>query len=147
METMSLRIQIGLITAALASGAALVAVYPVLGDQGAKGDQVKTLMVTIPSAIIISAVLFGWAIPKVLGQEASKRAKLGLTSSVIGLLIAVPLFWSGLGIVFGMSGAFLTMEARDEPGDRSRIMTVAFWLGALVVAFNLLINIFEPISD
>ncbi|MBW3588329.1 MAG: hypothetical protein KY429_02795 [Actinobacteria bacterium] len=144
---MSLRIQIGLITAALASGAALVAVYPVLGDQGAKGEQVKTLLITIPSALVFSAVIFGWAIPKVLAQEASKRAKLALTSSVIGLLLAVPLFWTGLGIVFGMSGAFLTMEARDEPEDRSRILKVAFWLGALVVAFNLLINIFEPLSD
>lgn len=142
--------QIGLVTAALAAGAALVAVYPVLGDQGARGDQIKTLLITIPSAIVFSIVLFGWAAPKIQAKESVQRNKWALASSITGLILAVPLFWSGLGIVFGMGGAFLAMDKRDEsvsPEDRPRLANVAFWLGALVVAFNLLINIFEPISD
>jgi hypothetical protein len=79
---------------------------------------------------LVTAGVFGLLLPRALHQDSAPGR--ALTLSVLGLLLIVPAFWSGLPMVLGSAGALLGYAGRNAAtGSRGSI--VAAVIGALAV--------------
>lgn len=88
----------------------------------------------IVSMIALSAVVaggvFGLVLPRALREESAPRR--ALTLAVLGLLLVVPAFWSGLPMVLGSAGALLGYAGRNAVQGAKGCITAAV-IGALAV--------------
>ena len=76
---------------------------------------------------VATAVVFGLIVPRSAGRSAG----VGLALAAAGLLLLVPVFWSGLPAVLGAGGVVLGVASRRT--RRSGAATAAVAIGALVL--------------
>ena len=88
----------------------------------------------IVSMVALSAVVaggvFGLVLPRAMREESAPRR--ALTLAILGLLLIVPAFWSGLPMVLGSAGALLGYAGRNATSGAKGSVT-AFVIGLLAV--------------
>jgi hypothetical protein len=77
--------------------------------------------------VLATAVVFGLVVPRYAGRSAG----VGLALATAGLLLLVPVFWSGLPAVLGSGGVVLGLASRRT--RRSGAATAAVAVGALAL--------------
>ncbi len=87
-------------------------------------------VVEVGIEIVATVVIFGVVVPRGL-RHASAGGR-GIVMAVIGLLLVVPAFWSGLPILLGSAAALLGHAGKRAPSGAGR-STAALVLGLLVV--------------
>jgi hypothetical protein len=93
---------------------------------GTTDDDAAIQMLVIGLLTLASAgVVFGLVLPRALRRGTAGRT--GLVLSAIALLIAVPLFWSGVAPVLAVGGIVAGRA------DRGRMATAAFVVGILAL--------------
>jgi hypothetical protein len=107
--------------AAAALTAVLLAVANFAGSTENGGG--AAYAVTLGFSLVLAAVLFGLAIPRI-----ERPARAGLIAGVLALL-SVAVFWSGLPFVLGPAAVVLGLLGRAR--DERAAGTVAVALGAL----------------
>ena len=89
----------------------------------------------IVSMVALSAAVaggvFGFVLPRAMREESAPGR--ALTLSVLGLLLIVPAFWSGLPMVLGSAGALLGYAGRNARSGAKGSVT-ALVIGLLAVA-------------
>lgn len=88
--------------------------------------------------VVVAAVVFGLVVPRALRKESAGRT--ALTLAIIGLLLIVPAFWSGLPMVLGAAAALLGNAGR-RASSGSGLCTAALGLGALAMVGYLAVYI------
>ena len=76
---------------------------------------------------VATAVVFGLVVPRYAGRSAG----VGLGLAIAGLLLLVPVFWSGLPAVLAAGGVVLGLASRRT--RRSGVSTAAVAIGALAM--------------
>ncbi len=113
--------------------AVLVAVFSVVGSSE-QAEQLATLLVTVPALVLIAAGIFFLVVPRAVGASATpgsnRPAVLGLVCGVLGLLLVVPVYWSGLPILLGTGGFVLGQSGWELSRDAGR---GGLALGAMVI--------------
>jgi hypothetical protein len=89
------------------------------GENGGSGPYV----VTLAFALLVGAVLFGWAIPRI-----ERPARMGLIVGAIGVL-SIAAFWTGLPFVLGPAAIVLGLLSRARAEGKAGM--VAALLGVL----------------
>ena len=95
-------------------------------------DQLSALPIIVVVLLVIAAALFLVVVPR--AARSNRPAVVGLVCGIIGLLLAGPLFWSGLAIVFGAAAVLLGRIAQD-PGRGLALSAVI--IGAVAVVADL----------
>ena len=90
------------------------------GENGGAGAYAITLV----ASLLIAAVLFGWAIPRI-----ERPARMGLIVGVLGLL-SIAAYWTGLPYVLGPAAIVLGLLARSRVEEKNG-GTAAVILGLL----------------
>lgn len=89
-------------------------------------------------ALVVAALVFGVVVPRGLRHESA--AGRALTMGIVGLLLVVPAFWSGLPMILGAGAALLGAAGRNASVGRGKAI-VSLVLGALAVVGYLAIYI------
>jgi hypothetical protein len=95
-------------------------------------DQLSVLPIVVVVLLVIAAALFLVVVPR--AARSNRPAVVGLVCGIIGLLLAGPLFWSGLAIVF-CAAAVLLGRIAQEPGRGLALAAVI--IGAVAVVADL----------
>ncbi len=95
-------------------------------------DQLSVLPIIVVVLLVIAAALFLVVVPR--AARSNRPAVVGLVCGIIGLLLAGPLFWSGLAIVFG-AAAVLLGRIEQDPGRGLALSAVI--IGAVAVVADL----------
>lgn len=80
---------------------------------------------------VVAGGVFGFVLPRGMREESAPGR--ALTLSILGLLLIVPAFWSGLPMVLGAAGALLGYSGRNASAG-SKGSTAALVIGLLAVA-------------
>ncbi|HEY7792655.1 MAG TPA: hypothetical protein VIA10_01460 [Gaiellaceae bacterium] len=94
-----------------------------LGEDGENGG-VGPYVVTLAVSIVVTAVVFGWAIPR-----TERPARDGIVAGALALL-AIAVYWTGIPFVLGPAAIALGLLGRARTDTRGS-GTVAVVLGAL----------------
>ena len=105
-------------------------------------DQLRALPIVVVVLLVIAAIVFFLIVPR--GERSNRPAVPGLACSIIGLLLVLPAFWSGLPIVLGAAGFVL-----GQAGRGSRRATGGWYaLGAIVVGIAaIILNLLALLLD
>ncbi len=96
------------------------------------------------SVLLISAIfVFGYVVPRALGQESAGGTALGL--SIPALMLMLPAFWSGLPMILGVAAVLVGNAGRSARSGSGRCIA-GLALGALAVLGYLAIYIGEGIA-
>ena len=125
----SLVVPIGIATAVVSS------VFTYLGAHG-PGEYVSMIALGVISAI----VAYGWVVPRALRADAAPKT--AMTMSVIGALLTLPAFWTGLPLVLGGAGALVGYAGRGA-AKGSGLSIAAMLIGVLSVLGYLTIYIVD----
>jgi hypothetical protein len=131
---MQLRGRIALPAAAAAALAAGLAAWGTFGDNG---HGVGEYLIVLGIIAVVTAVVFGWVVPRGLRQEAAGTSALAL--SVVGLL-TVAIFWSGLPPVLAAGGILLGWAGRDARRG-SGLCRAAVAVGVFAIAADIAIYV------
>lgn len=103
----------------------IASVWTVMG-----AHQIREAVVVLAVCTAVAVAVFGFLVPRALQRESAPRP--ALTMSILGLLLIVPAFWSGLPMILGAAGALLGYAGRNAlSGSKGSIAAAA--LGALAV--------------
>jgi hypothetical protein len=80
---------------------------------------------------VVAGGVFGFVLPRAMREESAPGR--ALTLSILGLLLIVPAFWSGLPMVLGAAGALLGYAGRNASAGAKGSVT-ALVVGLLAVA-------------
>lgn len=134
---------------AAAAAAAVVDVYGVYGGPVVQPDQKAGLPFVIAVAAVAAGVVFGAGVPRVLrgSRDADRRrARPGLVLSVLGVVLVLVAFWSGIPLILGAGGCLIGSATRVEArriGTASRASTAAAAFGVLAVFANLIMVVLD----
>lgn len=119
------------IAAGTAGGAIALNALGIFGDgtEGASHNASEFWVIT-GLILVATAVVFGIVVRRLGGTSAAGTT--GLVLAVLGLLLVVPAFWSGLPVVLGAGGLTLGLGERRDSGGTGR-GSAAIVLGALAV--------------
>jgi len=104
-------------------------------------DQLGTLWIVVPFAVVVGVAIFRWLVPwaqETSAGRAARPAQVGITMSVLGLLSVVA-FWSGLPIILGAGGTMLGQVGRKRTAGQGRLSTAAVVIGLLAIVLCLLV--------
>lgn len=96
------------------------------------------IVVVLGTCAVVAAVVFGFVLPRALDQESAPGR--ALTLSVLGLLLVVPAFWSGLPMILGSAGALLGYAGRNAVAGAKGCIAAAA-IGALAVVGYLVVYV------
>lgn len=71
-------------------------------------------------AAVVIAGVYGLLVPAMLRRDSAAGA--ALTLSVIGVLLVLPAFWSGLPLVLGVAGAMLGYAGRRTVAGKAALV-------------------------
>lgn len=92
---------------------------------------VGELAVVVAACAVVAGGVFGFVLPRAMREESAPGT--ALTLSVLGLLLIVPAFWSGLPMVLGAAGALLGYAGRAaRTGAKGSITALVVGLLAVV---------------
>ncbi len=133
----------GLIAAVLAAYAVLVgnAADPVYAQ-----EQLASLPYVIGFAAVFAAIIFGLVAPWALrSAHAQRPSSTGFVCSILGLLIVLPAFWSGLPVILGAAGAVLGQagHSRAQTSGQRTLALTAIVFGLLATLLCLAITVLE----
>ena len=100
-------------------------------------------LLTCGLVVLAAGLVFGWVVPR--GLRRPNTAATALTMSVIGALLVVPVFWSGVPLVLGVGGALLGWAGRDATGGTGKNQAAVI-LGVLTVVAVLAIYVLDWMS-
>ena len=110
------------------AGIVSFAVAAVLSVAGAH-DWIEAVVEVVVQAVA-AAVVFGLVVPRALRHESAGGR--GLVMGVLGLLLVMPAFWSGLPLLLGAGAALVGQAGRHaERGSGKAIASLV--VGLLVV--------------
>jgi hypothetical protein len=118
--------------------AVFVAIFAVVGTPE-QAQQLGTLPIVVVTLLVIGAAIFLLGVP--LAARSGHPAMVGFVSGLLGLVLVVPAYWSGLPIVLGTAGVLLGQAGRGR-GVAVGGIPVALWaivVGATAVILDLLI--------
>jgi hypothetical protein len=118
------------IAAAVALVTLAMDAFGVWGYGTADDDAALQMLVTGAFTVVSVAVVFGLVLPRALRSDNPGRT--GLILSVLGLLVSVPLFWSGLAPALAVGG-IVAGRAGTTASRGRRLGTAAFVVGILAV--------------
>jgi hypothetical protein len=98
---------------------------------GMGAHDVGEIVSMVALCAVVAGGVFGYVLPRAMREESAPGR--ALTLSVLGLLLIVPAFWSGLPMVLGAAGALLGHAGRNASAG-SRTSTAALVIGLLAVA-------------
>jgi len=94
-------------------------------------DSATEAVVEVVIQAAVAAAIFGLVVPRALRRESAGGR--GLIMSVIGLLLVMPAFWSGLPLLLGAAGALVGQAGRHaERGSGKAIAALVIGLLAVV---------------
>ena len=129
--------------AATVGGAIALNALGIFGD-GTEGAEHSAGEFWIMTALILAAALvFGIVVRRFGGTPRAGTA--GLVLAVLGALLVVPAFWSGLPVVLGAGGLLLGLDERREAGATRR-GSAAIAIGALAIVAYAAIYILDWMS-
>lgn len=89
------------------------------------------LVIVVAACAVVAGGVFGLVLPRAMRQESAPGRALAL--SILGLLLIVPAFWSGLPMVLGAAGALLGYAGRNAAtGSKGSIAALVVGLLAVV---------------
>jgi hypothetical protein len=122
--------------------AAALSIFSVYGDGTLSGAQQANQEAALPwiivVTVIVAALLFGLAVPRLLRSRRMSGWSLALGAA--GILV-LPAYWSGLGIVLGAAALLTATTARRQAradGTPARLATAATVLGVLAIAADII---------
>jgi hypothetical protein len=122
----------------LTIGAATTAVvvagvlFAVLKSSNADSSQLNSLPYVVATAVIVSALTFGWLVPARVSAAGT-----GLPWALVSVpLIAV--YWSGISIVVGVGAILIALAYREGTGPKRRRALAAIIVGSLASLVTLL---------
>ncbi len=98
---------------------------------GMGAHDVGEIVSMVALCAVVAGGVFGFVLPRAMHEESAPGR--ALTLSVLGLLLIVPAFWSGLPMVIGAAGALLGYAGRNA-GAGAKGSTAALVIGLLAVA-------------
>ncbi len=87
-------------------------------------------LIEIGLQAVVAGLLFGVVVPRGLGHDSAGGR--GIAMAVIGLVLVVPAFWSGLPILLGVAAALLGYAGRRASQGSGQAVT-SLVLGTLCV--------------
>lgn len=92
--------------------------------------ETRELLVVVVVCAVVATGVFGFLLPHALREESAPGR--AMTLSVLGLLLIVPAFWSGLPMILGAAGALLGYAGRNA-GAGAKGSVTALVIGLLAV--------------
>jgi hypothetical protein len=96
-------------------------------------EQLSSLPIVVVVLLAVAAVLFLFVVPR--AARSDHPAVAGLICGIVGLLLVLPAFWSGLPIVLGAAGALLGRMGRTTGRG---LALAAIVTGTVAVVLDLL---------
>jgi hypothetical protein len=87
-------------------------------------------------SLAVTAVFFGWLVPRELRKGPERAARSGLACSVAGVVPGLALIWVGVPFVLAGAGLVLGLEGRG--GTRRTEARAPIAIGALVLGLGAL---------
>lgn len=135
-----------LIASALAAYAVLVGN---IADPVHAQEQKATLPYVIGFAVVFAAIIFGLLVPWALRSTHAQRSSItALVCSLLGLLMLLPAFWSGLPVILGAAGIALGQvgHARAQTSGTRTTALAALVIGALAGVLCIAITVAEKFT-
>jgi hypothetical protein len=126
---------VGLVALALAVGA--MAIDHLVGtDRGDDSGLVDpgTFAIAFALSLAAAVILFGWLVPRLIGQGPERAARSGLVCSIASVVPGIAVIW--LGVPFLVAGAGIALGLEGRGGARRVEATAAVAIGALVLALG-----------
>lgn len=137
-------------SALIAAGLAMYAVLVGnIADPAHAQEQRATLPYVIGFAVVFAAIIFGLLAPWALRSTHARRPSItALVCSVLGLLLLLPAFWSGLPVILGAAGIALGQvgRARAQTGGTRTTALAALVIGAVAGILCIVITVVEKLT-
>ena len=130
--------------AATVGGAVALNALGIFGD-GTEGAEHSAGEFWIITALILVAAALVFGSSSHGSADTPRAGTAGLVLAVLGVLLVVPAFWSGLPVVLGAGGLVLGLDERREAGATGR-GSAAIVIGALTVVAYAAIYILDWMS-
>jgi ABC-type transport system involved in multi-copper enzyme maturation permease subunit len=125
-----------------AVGAAALSVISVYGDGTLSGSQQAHQEAVLPwiiaFAVVVSGLLFGLAVPRLLTSR--RLSGWGLALGIIGI-VALAAYWSGLPIVFGTAAVLAGITGRRVArmdGGTAKLAVAATVVGLVAIGVDVI---------
>ena len=112
---------------------AIATVWTVMG-----AHDTGEIVVVLSVCAVVAGAVFGFVLPRAMREESAPGR--ALTLSVLGLLLTVPAFWSGLPMILGSAGALLGYAGRNAVAGAKGCIAAAV-IGALAVMGYLVVYV------
>jgi hypothetical protein len=126
-------------TVPAAVAALVVTIALTVADANSMGERITMTALQL----VVGALLFGLVVPRALGHQSSGGR--GIAMGVVGLLLVVPAFWSGLPMLLGAAAALVGYAGKSAATGSGKARA-SLVLGLLAVIGYVAIYVLDYLS-